>query len=280
MKKISILLISLFSFYVQTQAQGKLFIIGGGKRPPELLQRLIKEANVEKTGYIVIIPMASEEQDSAIYYAKKQFVKMGIDRVTGFMMEKGQELPQTVIDSIANASLIYISGGDQVRLMSIIGGTPVEKALREVYKKGNVIAGTSAGAAVMSLKMITGVEKKNKNTTEETESRGFEEIIKDNIEIGQGLGFIQNGIIDQHFIKRKRQNRLFAVAIENPNYVCVGIDEATAILVKNGKAEVVGDSQVMVVSTNGKTRRDFNEKIGAKNMRLDLYLNGDVFDLK
>ncbi len=275
-------LIFTFSLCIIAEAfsQGSLFIIGGGKRPPELLQRLVQEAKVQEKGYIVILPMASAEQDSAIYFASQQFVKMGISRVTGFMMTKGERLAASVIDSIANAQLIYISGGDQSRLMDIIGGTDVQRAIEMCYARGNVIAGTSAGAAVMSQKMITGVELKYPNTTEGTESRGgFETIEAGNIELTSGLGFLKNAIIDQHFVKRKRQNRLMAVAIENPGMLCVGIDEATAILVKNGVAEVIGDSQVVVVVNSKKNRKDYKGKLGATGMRLDLLVPGDTFKI-
>ncbi|MDX2191119.1 MAG: cyanophycinase [Bacteroidota bacterium] len=261
-------------------AQGKLFIIGGGKRPPHLLQRLITEAGVDKKGYIVIIPMASSEQDSSIFYAKKQFVDRGITNVTGFMMQKGEILTPNIMDSIANASMIYIAGGDQQKLMDIISGTDVERVIRKCYAKGNVIAGTSAGAAVMSEKMLTGVELKHFETTEDSEKQGFQTIEANNIEIKSGLGFLKESIVDQHFIKRKRQNRLIAVAIENPEVACVGIDEATAILVKNGEAEVVGDSQVLYVLSNDKDYKTVNGKLGAKNLQMHLYVAGDKFKIK
>lgn len=261
-------------------AQGTLVIIGGGKRPPVLLQRLISESGVDSKGYIVILPMASEEQDSSIFYAKRQFTRLGIANVTGFIMNKGETLPKNKIDSIANAALIYIAGGDQSRFMEIVGATEVEKAIKVCYSKGNVIAGTSAGAAVMSEKMITGVELKYRETTESSEKQGFETIEEKNIEISTGLGFLKNAIVDQHFIKRKRQNRLIAVAIENPKYSCVGIDEATAILVKKGIAEVIGESQVMVVTNPNKDIRVVNGRLGARGMILDVYVSGDKFEIK
>lgn len=280
MKHLYTLAFLTFFSSILTQAQGTLVIIGGGKRPPVLIERLIKESGVDKSGYIVILPMASEEQDSSIFYAKKQFTRVGIEKVTGFMMNKGEMLSKEQVDSIANASLIYIGGGDQSRFMEIIGATDVEKAIKTCYTKGKVVAGTSAGAAVMSEKMITGVELKYKETTEDTERQGFQTIEPQNIEISKGLGFLKNAIVDQHFIKRKRQNRLIAVAIENPQYACVGIDEATAIVVKKGVAEVVGESQVMVVTNPNKNVKSVNGRLGATNMRLDVYVPGDTFKIR
>lgn len=278
--KILTFLFLVFFGVLIASAQGKLIIIGGGKRPPEIIQRLITESGVDKKGYIVLLPMASEEQDSSIIFSKPQFINAGIKNVTGFIIKKGDIVPKNIIDSIANASLIYIGGGDQVRFMGIIAGTEVEKAIKICYTKGNVIAGTSAGAAVMSEKMITGVELKHKSTTEDTERQGFTAIEEKNIEISNGLGFIKNAIIDQHFIKRKRQNRLIAVAIENSNFDCIGIDEATAIVVKSGTAEVIGISQVLAIKNKNQKIKVQNGLLGATNLKLDLYLPGDTFKIK
>src|SRR5690606_26810252 len=97
--------------------------------------------------------------------------------------------------SITNAKMIYISGGDQNRFMDIIAGTAIEKAIHQSYANGNLIAGTSAGAAVMSKLMITGEELKHPNAS-------LRNIESDNIEIGTGLGMLNQVIIDQHFVKR------------------------------------------------------------------------------
>src|SRR5690606_18086656 len=100
------------------------------------------------------------------------------------------------VDSIKNANLVYISGGDQNRFMNIVAGTDIEKAIHESYKKGHVIAGTSAGAAVMSKLMITGTELKHPEY-----ASTFRNIEADNIEIKTGLGMLTTVVIDQHFVK-------------------------------------------------------------------------------
>lgn len=270
----------LLIFSISTAfAQGKLFIIGGGKRPTAMVERMIAESGVAKSGYIMILPFASEEQDSAIFYAKIQFQKVGFTSVFGNIVAKNQVLSKSFLDSVTNAKCIYMPGGDQVKFMEIVQTTGLDKAIKKCYQNGGMIGGTSAGAAVMSQKMITGVELKYKNTTEETEKDGFRTIEGNNIEISTGLGFLKNAIIDQHFIKRKRQNRLIAVAIENPNFVCVGIDEATAILVINGTAEVIGDSQVLTLINKEKYTKN-NGKLSVKNMQLSLYNSTQKFKIK
>jgi cyanophycinase len=255
-------------------AEGKLFIIGGGKRPPEMIKRLVEESGVDRSGYIAILPMSSAEPDTAFFYAKKQFVEQGIKDVFNFNFELNESLRQSKTDSLKNARLIYISGGDQSKFMQVVSGNEIHDAIHEAFQNGSTIAGTSAGAAVMSKKMITGNEFKHPEYTGE-----FRTIEADNMELKEGLGLLPNAIIDQHFIWRMRMNRLITVAIENPEETCIGIDESTAILVKGNQAEVVGKYQVIVIKNNGgRTVQD--GLLGAENMRLGVYLPGQTFAIE
>ena len=158
--------------------------------------------------------------------------------------------PKPQLDSLRNARLIYISGGDQSRFMSVVLNTSIMDAVHEAYKKGSVISGTSAGAAVMSKKMITGNQKKHPDA-----DGGFVTIEADNIEITEGLGLLKDVIIDQHFMKRQRLNRLVAASVENPDELCIGIDESTAIIVKRKNIRVTGAGQVISIRNMGAIRR-------------------------
>jgi cyanophycinase len=259
---------------VKVQSKGKLFIIGGGKRSISLIDRLIKEAGVDKKGYIVILPMASEQEDSAIFYSVKQFSDSKIDSIYTIHSDTTKSYTDSVFKLLQNASLIYISGGDQNRFMKAISGTPIQEILKNAYINGATIAGTSAGAAVMSQKMITGNELKHPEYTGK-----YSSIESNNIEIAHGLGFIDQVIIDQHFIKLQRLNRLLAVCLENPETTCIGIDEATAILVKGGVIEVIGDSQVIVVKHVRAETKVVNGLLGGKDLDLSIYLPGDIFNI-
>jgi cyanophycinase len=255
-------------------AKGKLFIIGGGSRPESMVARMINEARLKEGGYVVILPMASEESDSAIIWSSEQFINQGINNVVGFNFKPGQEPKSQWIDSLNNASLIYISGGDQSKFMSIVKGTPILEAIHYAYNNGAIIAGTSAGAAVMSDLMITGNELRRKDYRST-----FPIIESENLEISQGLGLLPNAIIDQHFVWRSRHNRLITAVIENPEYHGIGIDESTAVLIKGNRAEVVGESQVLVFRNPSKSKRLFNQKLGASNLQLDVYLPGEKFKI-
>ncbi|MBE0661583.1 MAG: cyanophycinase [Bacteroidales bacterium] len=257
------------------EPKGKLFIIGGGKRPPGMVQRMVQEAGLEQDGHIVILTMASSEPDTSAFYAAKQFIDQGISHIADFRFSGDEEPSAERLDSLRSASLIYITGGDQNRFMEIVTGTSVEEAIKTCYNNGGMLAGTSAGAAVMSEKMITGNELK-KSDYRET----FRTIEANNIELGRGLGFLTTAIVDQHFVWRSRHNRLITAVIEHPELIGIGIDEATAILVKGNTAEVIGESQVLVYENADKSSTiNEDEKLGARYLRLRVLLPGETFRL-
>lgn len=258
----------------QADKTGSLFIIGGGSRPASMVERIIKESKIDKGGYAIILPMASAEPDSSFYYAKRQFAEMGLTNIFKQVYDSTSIPSKQKLDSLKNARLIYIPGGDQDRFMKAIAGTPAADALHQNYKNGGMIAGTSAGAAVMSREMITGTELKHPEYYST-----FRNLEEQNLELKQGLGMLKDVIIDQHFVKRSRYNRLLTAVIDNPKIKGIGIDESTAILVRGNQAEVVGDSQVVVFSNPKASKRVSDGKLAAEGIVLDIYLNGDKFRL-
>jgi cyanophycinase len=218
--------------------------------------------------------MASSVPDSAIIWAREDFMAAGISVVPGYNFRQGETPPKPQLDSLRNARLIYISGGDQSRFMSVVLNTSIMDAIHEAYKRGSVISGTSAGAAVMSKKMITGNQKKHPES-----DAGFVTIESDNIEITEGLGLLEDVIIDQHFIRRQRLNRLVAASIENPDELCIGIDESTAIIVKRKNVKVTGVGQVISIRNMSSIKKVQNGMLGTDNLQISVYLPGDSFNL-
>jgi cyanophycinase len=250
---------------------GSLFIIGGGKRPPSLVQNMIELSGVDSAGYIVILPMSSSEPDTSAFYGEKQFRELDISNITTIISGKNGVDRETE-DLIANAAMIYITGGDQGRFMDSVKGTNVETAIWNAYKSGAMIAGTSAGAAVQSKLMITGDQK-----NQPIYDGYFPTIEADNMILAEGLGFIDKIIIDQHFIQRQRLNRLIAVILEHPDKTGVGIDESTAIHVRGDSVKVYGKSQVIVLKGNNQAPKIENGLLGGKNLALSVYLPGEGF---
>lgn len=260
--------------FAQHSPQGKLFIIGGGDRSPAMIERMIGESGLDKGGYAVILPMSGEDQDTSIYYAMQQFTDRDINAAYGIQFHHTDEMSVSKLDSIRNARLVYITGGDQARFMEIVGGTEIVTAIQDAYQHGAMIAGTSAGASLMSAVMLTGNQLKYPDY-----HATFNSIESDNIETIPGLGLLKNVIIDQHFLIRSRHNRLISAVLQYPGMTCIGIDESTAILVKGKYAEVIGISQVLMFTNPHHSQNKKNGKLGGKGLRLDIYLPGDIFKI-
>lgn len=256
------------------QTAGKLFIIGGGDRPATMVQKMIDASGLSENGYAVVLPMSSSIPDTSAYYGMLQFQELGVKNITAFnFADSSLKNIAVKLDSLQNANLIYITGGVQSRFMKSVQNTPgLKKAIFSAYNNGALIAGTSAGAAVMSQIMITGDQLKHPEYTST-----FYHLEANNIDTARGLGIIKNIIVDQHFLKRARNNRLLTAVMEFPEKIGVGIDESTAIIIDNDSVKVVGKSHVLVYRNLSGTSHTTDGKIAAKNIRLDIYLPGESF---
>lgn len=254
--------------------RGKLFIIGGGQKPVSMIKRMVEEADLKGNDYGIILPMSSGEPLAAIQEMRQSFKAGGAENMYGINFDKELLKNSVKIDSVRKAKLIYITGGDQSRFISVVSGTELEAAIKEALKKGCLIAGTSAGAAVMSRIMITGNQLKDTvyNAT-------FKTIRSDNIETSQGLGLLVNAIVDQHFVIRSRHNRLITAILQFPGNTGIGIDESTAILVQGKKATVVGESQVLVFQARKKASPKNDGKYSVRHIQLDIYTDGETFKI-
>ena len=257
-----------------TPPKGSLFIIGGGNRSEALIRQLVATANLGTKEYIVVLPMASEIPDTGFKYISRQLRVQTSLPIRNFDFNKHDASDVKWVDSVAQAKLIYILGGDQNRFMKAVLNTPVYAAIHKAYQNGATIAGTSAGAAVMSKYMITGVQLKD-SIYKET----FDKLWDKNIEFSEGLGLLQRTIIDQHFLKRNRYNRIISALAAKPGYMGVGIDESTAIIVKGSKATVAGDSQVLRFITPENSATTATGLLKYKNISLSIYTAGDVFEI-
>ena len=151
---------------------------------------------------------------------------------------------------------VWFTGGDQTKVMEVLKDRTMLQALRKKYQEGTVFGGTSAGCAIMSLKMLTG----NADLTV---------IDPTKVEIAEGLGLLpEQVIVDQHFLRRQRENRLFGALLGNPGHAGIGIDEDTAMLLSDGsQARVVGRAQVMLVTPQ------------SDGLRIQLFQPGERFRL-
>jgi len=256
--------------------KGYLFIVGGGDWPEGMMDRFVNLAGRFGTGRIVILPMASSVPEESAAEETDGFRKLGAKDVVTIQLTREQALNPESAALLDGAGGVFFSGGDQSRLTAVLLDTPVHKKLMELYEQGAVIGGTSAGAAVMSEVMITGDEVRKPE-----EGHEFETIQAGNVITTRGFGFVRKAVIDQHFVTRKRLNRLISVIAEHPGLLGVGIDESTAILVRPGDTfEVVGAKQVVIFDPAGAKFRVLpDSKIAFTGLLCHALTNGDAFDL-
>lgn len=266
----------LFLSGTQVMAQkGNLFIIGGGDRSEELIQSLIKTSSMGNKDYMIVLPMSSGEPEASYEAIKKQLTKAAANNIGCLNFTAETVNDKKWLDSLTGAKLIFITGGDQTRFMKVVLNTPVYKAIHKAYQNGATIAGTSAGAAVMSKQMITG-----KQLLDTVYKETFNKLWTDNIQFEQGMGLLDSVIIDQHFLKRSRFNRLVSALAAYPNYDCIGIDEGTAIIVHQKKITIAGVSQVMRISEPKNLKSTPKHLIKMDGLKFSLYTAGDQFTLR
>jgi cyanophycinase len=273
MIKITITCIVLLFCEIVYGQQGSLFIIGGGHRSPELMRSMLNAAKLSPKDHIAVLPMSSAEQDTAFYYTKWSLDTLCSNTIANLNFTSERVHDKKWLDSLRRAKIIYITGGDQSRFMKTVLNTPVFDAIHQAYKNGAMIAGTSAGAAVMSKYMITG----NELIRDTTYSSTYKKIWDNNMELEPGLGLLDSVIIDQHFIYRSRYNRLLSAIAEFPNFDCIGIDEATAIIVRGKRVTVVGESQVVFISKPKDLKTTSNGLFKFRDIEFGLYTEGDEF---
>ncbi len=277
------LLLSLIAGLALTSAvagetKGHLVIIGGGERTTAIMKHFVDLAGGPGRAKIIVIPLASSEPEQTGKDYVAEFHGLGVTDVRALIPTRAEAMAESTSATLSGVTGVFFSGGDQVFITRVIVGTPLQKKLHSLYHAGAVIGGTSAGAAIMSRVMITGDELINKDS-----SNIFVSILKGNVQTIEGLGFLDNVIIDQHFVKRKRLNRLISVVLENPTLPGIGIDESTALIVKpGGTAEVMGEGTAVVLDPR-KARNihtDPHGNLAARNITTHIFSTGESFDLK
>ncbi|HLO66060.1 MAG TPA: cyanophycinase [Holophaga sp.] len=242
------LAILAFSCFLAAAPKGTLVIVGGHGMTPDILDAFLKGAG-GRGGVIGIVPTATSDPDGELKEWKEILEPAGIELVPLDVRKREQSSEKAMLDAAARCTGFWFSGGDQTRVGDRIVGTPLQKAILAKYEAGAVVGGTSAGAAIMSRVMLTGEDIWGKESLKEMGPNCYV--------TRPGMGFLPPGIIiDQHFIKRNRQNRLLSLAMTFPDHWSIGVDETTALVVKDGRATVLGASGVLVFDTGGMKLKD------------------------
>jgi len=269
---------ALWSAPVTDAPKGTLLIVGGGSQPPELVRHFVDLAGGPGKARIAILPMATSDAVATGAEKKAELDSLGADSFV-VNVTRAQADDDSVVRRLSTASGIWFPGGDQSLLVAALQGSAALRAIHDRFNAGAVVGGTSAGAAVMSDSMITG-NQFWPGMTVAVDSPSFSRITRRAIEIVPGLGFVHNAIVDQHFIRRQRENRLFSVVLERPSLLGVGIDEGTALKVTpDGKWTVMGKSLVMILDARHSTvTQSHAAALGAVGIRVSLLPSGSTYD--
>ena len=255
--------------------KGDLIIIGGAEdkeNEKEILKKVCNSIN-KNEDIILIATVATEYPKETFFKYTKVFENLGAKNIEGLNVNSRKDSSKEEnIKLIKKAALIFFTGGDQLRITSLIGGTPIGEAIKDVIDEGCIIVGTSAGASVMSDTMIV-----NGNNDESPR--------KSELLMAPGLGFVKGIMIDQHFAQRGRIGRLLTGIAQNPDILGIGIDEDTAIVVKDdGRAEVIGSGAVYFLDGRNITYtnvsdQSYGEVLNMFNVKLHILKEGNKFNL-
>lgn len=233
------------------QIGGHLVIIGGAEdkyNERRLLRKFVELAG-EEQARILIVPVASDYPEFSADVYTQTFRKLGLQHVKVLRATSRQEVINADAEHLLeDVTGVLLSGGDQMRLASVLGGTEFSRLLEDrVRHTSLVLAGSSAGAAGMSATMIVRGDATSHPH-------------KNSVRLSPGLGILQNIIIDQHFTERGRLSRLITAVSYNPRQLGIGIDENTAVIIsRDGTLEVHGDSTVTIVDGSRISYNDIAE---------------------
>lgn len=286
--------ISFFGYFYQMNIQGKLIIIGGAVDKGSftetdldknatinlnffetgILKRILVESKHKELSRIEIITTASKVPKEIGPEYVKAFNSLGATNVDVLYIEKREQaMDSEILERLKAADVVMLTGGDQLRLTSILGGTPFHDILLDKYINEEFIyAGTSAGAAAASNNMIY-------------QGSSSEALLKGEVKITSGLGLIDNVVIDTHFVQRGRIGRLFQSVVGNPKVLGIGLGEDTGLLIThNNRMEAIGSGLVILV--DGREIKDTNltevelgQPISISHLVTHVMSKYDTFDL-
>ncbi|MDF2762765.1 MAG: cphB [Thermomicrobiales bacterium] len=260
--------------------QGPVMPIGGAEETEpggEILERFVNLAGGKKAR-IAIIPTASDDpQRSGDGYATL-FREMGAREAGWLRVERREDAnAEETLSLLKEATGIYITGGDQARLVELLVGTLVMECIRMRNADGVIVAGTSAGASILSALMMAGGTGIGGDSNGAAARKGMVDVVA-------GFGLLQDIIIDQHFSQRGRLGRLLSVFAGTPGLIGIGLDEDTAVLIdREGTLEALGSNMVTIVDGRNTIsdyfERQNGEVLTITGSSLHVLAGGRLFDV-
>lgn len=258
------------------RGRGTLIAIGGNedrRNKLEVLRRVIDEGKGSDT-YVEVVTTASSVPRELERTYERVFNKIGVYKFDAINIAyRDEAFNANYVERVEKADVIFFTGGDQLRLINILGDSDFLDAVRRRFENGAVIAGTSAGAAALSDTMIYRGESKYG-------------LVKNNVSMRRGFEFVENIAFDTHCIGRGRILRLFQAVAQNPANIGIGLSEDTAIVIHDEHVmEVIGNGTVIVVEGSHLRKSNINEirtgeLIAAENFHVHSLIAGYKYDLE
>ena len=242
-----------------TENTRRLILIGGSEDKEGARLILSEVARLAGSGRLVVASLASEVPDLQWERYQRIFLSLGV-RDLAHLEVAGREdaLDPRNLHVLDNASAVFFTGGDQVKITTKLKGTDLFTRIRALYERGGLLAGTSAGASAMGESMLVG-----ESTQEESHKVGGA------FYMAHGLGLVGGLVIDQHFAQRARIERLIGAVAENPGGLALGIDEDTAVIVENeAQLTVIGSGAVYVADGRSVTHTNMSEQMKGSTLCL------------
>ena len=220
-----------------SEARGRLVAVGGAEDKEgdcAILQEFVRLAKGARAR-VVVMTVATDHPEEVGREYRNVFRRLGVDdtEVVDVSAREDAGAPEA-LEKIGQATALYFTGGDQLHITALMGGTKMQKLIHERHAKGMVIGGTSAGATMMSHSMIIGGGSEENPRVEA-------------VRIGPGMDLLVGAMIDTHFSQRGRYGRLLTAVAHDPQDLGLGIDENTALVVNKTEFEVVGEGAVTVI---------------------------------
>lgn len=253
--------------------RGTLVIIGGHEDKEGTRDILREVARLNGDRPLVIATLASHTREGYFESYQQGFADLDVGPLRELYLDERDDARQAdTLDLLTGAGGLFFSGGDQLRITSLLAQTPLDDRVRALYDSGGVIAGTSAGASVLCETMLVS------GHSDETYRVG-------EVQLAPGLGLIQGVLIDQHFAERGRTGRLLGAVALNPRALGIGLDEDTAIVVRGTTFEVIGQGGVYVIDGAAVTHSNVaeahaGEALSLHGTVLHVLSAGDHFDLR
>jgi cyanophycinase len=254
--------------------KGTLIIIGGHEDKQDDRVILSEVARRAKGGPLVVVTAATQLPAQVAAEYRAVFAELGVEKLEVLDVRTRDDAhDEMLLKPLEAANAIFFTGGDQLRITSQIGDTPLFRCLHERYRQGATIVGTSAGAAAMPETMlIAGPSDSSPHL--------------DDLRMAPGLGLLPGVVIDSHFAERGRIGRLLGVVAQNPRNLGIGIDEDTAIVVEHRtRFSVLGSGAIYVadgqdISYSSLSEHDREGVLSVHSVRLHVLAQGARFDLE